>query len=200
MTKLEFINALGQQLHPLPPAEVQGILNYYAEAIDDRMEDGMTEAAAIESLGPISELTSRHLQMEPDAPAAPEPPEADIPQPKRRFTPGVIVLLVLGSPIWLSLGAAALSVALALYITVWALLGSLAIVVASLVLAGIIGSVSVVLLGTTPNTTATRLLCLGVCLLCLGAGALLLPAALRLIRGFARLHGRCFRRIRKERA
>jgi uncharacterized membrane protein len=56
VNKHEFINDLGHRLRALPQEEVQGILQYYAESIDDRMEDGMDEAAAIASLGPLDQL------------------------------------------------------------------------------------------------------------------------------------------------
>lgn len=59
MKKLEFINELGGALSVLPPEEVRPILDYYMEIIADRMEDGLTEEAAISSLGPIDELAKK---------------------------------------------------------------------------------------------------------------------------------------------
>lgn len=75
MKKLEFINALGGALSQLPPDEVRPLLDYYVEAIDDRVEDGMTEEAAIASLGSIEELSRKILsQRESEPPAAPPLP------------------------------------------------------------------------------------------------------------------------------
>ena len=44
---------------------------------------------------------------------------------KRQLSAGEIVLLVLGSPIWLSLGIAAFAVILSLYVSVWSVIISL---------------------------------------------------------------------------
>ena len=46
-------------------------------------------------------------------------------RPKRRLQAWEIVLLALGSPVWLSLGLAALAVVLSLYVVVWSLDASL---------------------------------------------------------------------------
>ena len=37
MKKLEFINALGRALSQLPPDEVRPLLDYYVEAIDEKI-------------------------------------------------------------------------------------------------------------------------------------------------------------------
>lgn len=204
MNKLEFINTLGEHLSLLPPQEVTGILDYYVESIDDRMEDGMNEAEAIESLGPIGALAAKILseQERLDVPEAPEPPKAglepDLPIQPRRMSPGTIALLIIGSPIWLSLGAAAFSLALALYIMIWALLGSLTIIAGALILSGILGAVAVWFVPVYPNTIAVRVLFFGGCLVCAGLGFLLLPAALALICNFVRLHSMAFHKLRQR--
>lgn len=208
MNKLEFINALGEKLTLLPPAEVSGILDYYVESIDDRIEDGLDEAAAIDSLGPIDELAVKILA-EQEAlvpPSAPEPPKFDWepepahdvpPEPKkRRMSPGVIVLLVLGSPVWLTLLLGFGCAALGIYIAVWAVIGSLFIAAAALILAGVIGAVFSFFVPASPNTFAVRLLASGSCLAIAGVGLFLLPLSIFLIRGFAHLHTLPLRRRR----
>ena len=45
MTRDEFLNRLGELLACLPADQVKETQEFYAEAIADRMEDGMTEAA-----------------------------------------------------------------------------------------------------------------------------------------------------------
>lgn len=200
MNKLEFINSLGEKLSLLPPSEVSGILDYYVESIDDRMEDGMDEAAAIESLGNLDDLAAKILSEQEmlSPPAAPEPPKfevspepAPVPEPeakKRRMSPGVIVLLVLGSPVWLSLLLGLGCAALGIYIAAWAVVGALFISAAAMSFAGIVGAVFSFFVPASPNTFAVRLLGSGSCLAVAGVGLLLLPVSLWLIRGFARLH------------
>ena len=205
MNKLEFINALGEKLTLLPPEEVTGILSYYAESIDDRMEDGMDEEAAIASLGSIDELAQKILAEQEHLvpPAAPEPPKFDqeipsdvppIPEPKkRRMSPGIIVLLVLGSPVWLSLALGLGCAAFGIWIAVWAVLGSLFIAAAAMAFAGVIGGIFSFFVPASPSTFAVRLLASGSCLAVAGVGLFLLPLSLWLIRGFAHLHTLPFR-------
>ena len=202
MNKLEFINTLGDKLSILPPAEVQRILDYYVESIDDRMEDGMDESAAIDSLGSIDDLAAKILSEQehlapPEAPEIPElnwvvtPEDAPPPPPqpeKRRMSPGVIVLLVVGSPIWLSLLVAAFSVVLGLYITAWALLGALTVTAGALALSGVAVAATSFFVPITPNTLAMRFLSFGTGLVCASIGLALLPGALWLIGGFVHLH------------
>ena len=116
MNKPSFLDALGAQLKTLPQKERQQYIDYYAEMIDDRMEDGVGEAEAVEALGSIEAIAAQIL--------------ADAPQkPARRFRIWEIVLIVLGSPIWLTLGFAVVMVLLSLvlviaaaYIVLWSVI------------------------------------------------------------------------------
>ena len=47
MNKQEFLLILGDRLVGIPEDERKRTLDYYAEIIDDRMEEGVTEAEAI---------------------------------------------------------------------------------------------------------------------------------------------------------
>lgn len=200
MNRLEFINLLGEKLALLPPDEVAKILDYYVESIDDRMEDGMTEAEAIASLGPLDELAAKLLseQVQLPVPQAPNTsaPDTAAPRTKKRIGAGPILLLVLGSPIWLSILLAVFSVALSLYLLAWTLVAVLWIVSFALIVSGIGGAVLSFIAAVTPDTLAVRILACGVCLFCAGLGTLLLPASLAATRGFIRLHRWTFRRLR----
>lgn len=48
---MEFLNRLGELLACLPADQVKETQEFYAEAIADRMEDGMTEAEAVAAMG-----------------------------------------------------------------------------------------------------------------------------------------------------
>ena len=50
MTKTEFFAALDALLEHLPEEERKKTLDYYEEAIADRMDDGMTEEEAVAAL------------------------------------------------------------------------------------------------------------------------------------------------------
>ena len=46
MNKAQFMKQLEQNLAQLPWEEIRKRIDYYEEMIDDRMEDGMTEAVS----------------------------------------------------------------------------------------------------------------------------------------------------------
>lgn len=120
MTKQELTFTLAEKLNGLPWEEVERSMEYYDEMINDRMEEGMSEEQAIAALGSIDEIAAQIL--------------ADIPlsrivrakiKPKRSLRAWEIILLILGSPLWLSLLLAAFSVVLSLFASFWAVILSL---------------------------------------------------------------------------
>lgn len=120
MTKLEFIFALKEKLSGLPEEEVDDRLVFYSEMIDDRIEEGLSEEEAVSDIGNIDDIAAQIL--------------ADTPllkivkhkvKPKRKMRAWEIVLLAVGSPIWLSLMVAAISVIISLYVSIWAVVASL---------------------------------------------------------------------------
>ncbi len=61
MTRDEFLNRLGELLACLPADQVRETQEFYAEAIADRMEDGMTEAEAVAAMGTLGEVAEATL-------------------------------------------------------------------------------------------------------------------------------------------
>ena len=49
MTKQDFLCALQKRLSGLPMRELEERLGFYGEMIDDRMEDGLSEADAVDN-------------------------------------------------------------------------------------------------------------------------------------------------------
>ena len=130
MLKQEFLNALRAGLTGLPQADIEERLNFYAEMIDDRMEEGVPEEEAVAAVGPVDGIVSQVVEETPLTKIVKERVK-----PKRRLKAGEIVLLVLGSPIWLSLLIAAFAVVFSLYVVLWALLICLWAVFVSFVVA-----------------------------------------------------------------
>ena len=62
MTREQFLNELKAALADMQEEEREGVLSYYAEMIDDRMEAGMTEEAAVKAMEPVQEIASRVLE------------------------------------------------------------------------------------------------------------------------------------------
>ncbi|MBQ9967453.1 MAG: DUF1700 domain-containing protein [Oscillospiraceae bacterium] len=112
MTKDRFLFLLRDRLSALPQDELEERLDFYSEAIADRIEEGYTEEAAVQEMGPIDRIAADILQMQPVT-------------KKRRMKAWELVLLILGSPVWLSLLIAALAVVFSVYISLWSVIVSL---------------------------------------------------------------------------
>ena len=128
MTKHEFAEALKAKLSALPKDEIEERISFYCEMIDDRTEEGVSETDAVSMIGSVDEIAE---QIVSDIPLSKIVMEKVT--PGRRFMAWEIVLLVLGSPVWLSLAVAALAVILSLYVSLWSVIVSLWAVFASLV-------------------------------------------------------------------
>ena len=96
-------------------------LTLYAEMLDDRIEEGLSEEEAVAAAGAVEEIVRQTVDETPLAKIAKERV-----RPKRHLKAWEIVLLALGSsPVWLSLGIAAAAVILAVYVSLWAVIVSL---------------------------------------------------------------------------
>lgn len=114
MNKQDFLNQLKEELKMYPVEETSKSIEYYDEAIEDRVEDGMTEAEAIASLGPISEIVNQIKGELPLKTIVKEKTEG------KKLPVWAIVLIILGFPIWISVAAVIFS----LYISIWAIVFS----------------------------------------------------------------------------
>ena len=130
MDKKAFLSQLKKSLFGLPRADINERLNFYSEMIDDYMEEGLSEEEAVLRIGDVKEIAAQTLA---DAPiSAPD-------TPRKKRSAGQIVLIVLGSPIWLSLAIAAFAIVFSLYVSAWAVIVSLWSVFVSLVSCGFAG-------------------------------------------------------------
>lgn len=114
MTKINFILSLQEKLSNLPRKDVEERLGFYSEMIEDRMEDGLSEEEAVAAVGPIDEIATLIR-----ADIAPGEPVKERKTEKKTWRIWEIVLLTLGSPIWLSLLIAVFAVAISLYAVLW---------------------------------------------------------------------------------
>ena len=127
MLKQEFLDQLKARLSNLPKQELEEYLNFYDEMINDRIEDGLAEVNAVAQIGSVDVIATQIMSENQRNKMAKKS------QPKRRLKAWEILLLILGSPIWLSLLIAAFSVVLALYVSLWSILVSLWAIFASLI-------------------------------------------------------------------
>ena len=100
MTKSEFLSLLSEGLSGrMAAGEISEHINFYREAIDDRMEEGLSDSIISDIIG-----ESRPAKKE---------------KKKRTFKAFEIILLILGSPLWLSLLICALAVIISLFAALW---------------------------------------------------------------------------------
>lgn len=166
MNKEEFISALRGKLYRLSEEDIKRSIDYYSEIIEDRIEDGLSEEEAVEAVGSVEEIAVQILSETP----ALEPAKAKI-KPRRTLKAWEIILLVLGSPVWVPLFIAALSIALAVYIVLWSLilvLYSVDISFAAGAIAGVFGAFGYIFAGSLAQGVlffGTGLVCAGITIL-----------------------------------
>jgi uncharacterized membrane protein len=162
MNKQEFIEQLRKELSGLPQKETEEVISFYSEMIDDGIEDGLSEEEAVASVGDLSEIAQKEV--------------ADIPLSKiakerirkrRRLSALEIILLVLGSPIWLALGISALAVIFSVYVSLWTIVICLWAGFVSLV-ACFIGGVIAFIVFTALGKGASGVAMLAAALICAG--------------------------------
>lgn len=117
MNKAEFLNALRAGLSGLPQEDVDERIGFYAEMIDDRIEEGLSEEEAVAGVGTVDEVVSQTV--------------ADIPltklvkekiRPQHTLRGWEIALIIIGFPLWFPLLIAAAAVIFSLYVVLWSLI------------------------------------------------------------------------------
>ena len=164
MTKQEFIKELEKGLSVLPQSDIKEHLSFYNEIIDDKIEDGKTEETAVFEIGDINEIISQIISNTPLTKLVKEKIK-----PKRKISISEIVLLVLGSPIWLSIIFAMIAVTLSIYLSLWSIIISLWAIFVSLIASSIGGIFASCVLAFT-NNLSTGLVLLGISLILMGIG------------------------------
>ena len=114
MNKQEFLLALRGALAGLSEADIRASLDYYTEIIDDQIEEGITETDAVASLGSVVTVAEQILMDMP----LPKLVKARV-KPKRRLRAWEIVLIAVGSPVWVPILLAMAVVVLAVSIVLW---------------------------------------------------------------------------------
>lgn len=116
MKKSEFLSELESRLSGLPQKDIEERIEFYSEAIDDRMEEGKSEEDAVRDIGTVDEVVNQ---------IASDTPLVKLVSKKmknnRSLKPWEIVLLILGFPLWFPLVITGLVLLLVFYILVWVL-------------------------------------------------------------------------------
>lgn len=192
MNKQEFLEQLRKGLSGLPKNDIDERLAFYSEMIDDRMEDGIPEEAAVGEIGPVDGIVSQIIA---DMPLGKLVKEKITPKKK----PGAleIVLLVLGSPVWLSLLIAAAAVLLSLYAVLWSLIVSLWAVCVSLAACGLAGVAAGVYFAVNGNCL-TGIAAAGAGFVCAGLSVFTFFGCKAATKGVLALTGKLANRIKNR--
>ena len=117
MDKYHFLLVLSEKLKMLPEADRQRSIEYYAEMIADRMEEGLSEEEAVADIGSVDAIAKDILA---EVPVAPTPIKQS-----RHLRWWEITLIVLGSPLWLSLLISVAAVVFSVLASLWSVVISL---------------------------------------------------------------------------
>ncbi|MBQ9321119.1 MAG: DUF1700 domain-containing protein [Eubacterium sp.] len=181
MDKAQFLDELKRRLSGLPKSDLDERLLFYSEMIEDRMEDGLTEEEAVAGIGSVDEIIEQLMAEIPLSRLVKEKVKQ-----RRSLKAWEILLLVLGSPVWLPLLIAAFAVCLSLYIVLWAVLISVWAVDLSLAVSAV-GGLFMAAFDLVKSNPAGAAFMLGAAIVCAGLTILLFFGCLELTRGLLRL-------------
>lgn len=132
MNKEIFLHQLRIRLSQLPEPEIQTRLEYYNELIEDMVEEGMDEEAAVASFGDVNDIAEKIMQGTPLSTLV----KSKV-TPKNGWSTTAIILAIVGSPFWVPLLFAFIAVIASVYIVIWSLIVSIFAVVLSLGVLGV---------------------------------------------------------------
>ena len=166
MNKREFLDKLREGLCGLPREDVEERVTFYGEMIDDRMEEGMSEDEAVADVGAVEDIVAQIVSEYPLSRLV----KARV-KPKRTLEGWEILLLILGSPVWLSLLIGAISVIVSLYAAIWSVvitLGAVFVSLAACLFGGVVLGIALAVQGRVVSGFAV----LGAALVCAGVAIL----------------------------
>lgn len=180
MTREELNEALRRRLAGLPPEDLEATLEYYNEMIDDRMEEGLSEPEAVDALGSMEDIVNAVLAETP----LPVLVRQRI-RPKAELRGWMILLLILGFPVWFPLLAAAAAILFSVFMMLWALVLSVWALDLALALGGVAGLPAAVV--RLFQGTGDGLLTLGGSLVFCGLAILVFLGGIWAVRGVLQL-------------
>ncbi len=177
MNKQEFLEKIRNQLAGLSEDDIKKSIDYYTEMIEDRMEEGLTEEEAVKVMGRPEEVASQILMDTPFSKLV----KVKV-KPKKSLSILSIILIILGSPVWLPLVVALFVIILSVYIVLWSVVLVFYSVDLSLAVGGISG-----LLASVMVMFNIDILCgvftLGVAITCAGLSVLLFLGSNQVVKG-----------------
>ena len=190
MNKTDFLQQLRNGLSALPVDEVDKTVEFYNEMIADRMDTGLNEEEAVASMEPVPDIIERIMEDTPLTTLVSATIKANAQKLQKNGNGTnwfMILLLILGFPLWFSLLAAAFCVILSVYIVIWAVVLSVWAVVVSFGVGALAAVVAAPVMLITGNGLASALLMLGSALVCTGLAVASAIGAFYLTKAFIKL-------------
>ena len=165
MSRTEYLSQLKERLMQEEIPNADQMIEFYAEMIDDRMDEGKSEEEAVAEIGTVDEIVNEIVKDTPLVKLVKEKIK-----PKRKLKAWEIVLLILGFPLWFPLVLTALILCLVAYLLIWILVIVCYVVELSLSVAATAAPVLMIIQAVNGGSIVVYL---GLWLMCLG-GAILL--------------------------
>ena len=89
MTKQEFIESLKYKLSCLPKKDLDERISFYSEILDDYMDEGLSEDAAVDKIGGIDKIVNEILNTTPLIKLAKEKLK-----PKKKISSWILILII----------------------------------------------------------------------------------------------------------
>lgn len=193
MRKSEFINILRQELKGYPHDSVEDSIQYYSEMIDDRMEDGMSEEEAVSKVGdPIAIAKQIKINMPLKNVIKEKVAAKKVENKNKEINIGLIIVLILGAPLWIPLTITILSLVGTFFILLWVfdfVMYVLALVSAVSIIGALVGAVitaSTTGMGTALVFVGSGIAAAGLSILLAVGGVAFAKAIIALTASFAR--------------
>lgn len=194
MNKAEFLNALKKSISEYPVEETNKSMEYYEEMIDERVENGMTEAEAVASLGTVEDIANQIKCELPLTTLVKQKAKAKT--HNRKLPAWAIVLLVLGFPFWFGVVILIFGMIITFYSLIWSIdimLWATTICFGTGALIGLIGC----FVSLFRASFGSALFYLGAGLLCGGLGIFLLLGTTLITKGIVHGTKKCFLRMKQ---
>lgn len=126
MLRNEYLDTLRTRLNENEIPNIDGMIEFYGEMIDDRMEDGMNEEEAVAAMEDIDHIVAQ-AKLDRPLPALMLDKVKESHKKADKSSKGGlwIALAIIGFPVWFPLVITFLSVVFTLYISLWAIVISI---------------------------------------------------------------------------
>ncbi len=138
MNKKEFLDKLKTELERQSISNIENMIEFYDEMICDRMEDGMSEEEAVDSMESIDEIVHEAVLDKSVPTLVKERVKKSREKAKRNGLEWLwIVLAIVGFPVWLPIAIALIAVAFTLFVVFWVVIVTLFVVLLALAISAV---------------------------------------------------------------